>query len=189
MTEMNETAATLPNEMSLLATAKTEPAAFSAIYEHYFPRVYTYIRYRIRNAPTADDIAAAVFERVLARLGDYRPESGPFAGWLYAIARNTVSDYQRTERRRRGFLTGLLFDKPSHEPAQDDAMILGERRFALMAAIARLSDRERDVLALRFSAGLGNKAIAKLTGMRESNVAVIVFRALGRLRADLSSTR
>ena len=54
----------------LAARAMAEPAAFAAIYDHYFPRVYNYVRYRVREADAADDIASQVFERAF---GKHRP--------------------------------------------------------------------------------------------------------------------
>ncbi len=98
---MDGTVAVLPNELALVARATAEPAAFAAIYDHYFPRVYNYVRYRVSDAETADDLTAQVFERALVNIGRYRPKRGPFAAWLFAIARNAVSDYLRAQRRRR----------------------------------------------------------------------------------------
>jgi len=88
---MDGTIAVLPNELALVARATAEPAAFAAIYDHYFPRVYNYVRYRVRDVETADDITAQVFERALVSIGSYRPERAPFSAWLFAIAHNPIS--------------------------------------------------------------------------------------------------
>lgn len=55
-----------------MVRATVEPAAFATIYDHYFPRVYNYVRYRVGDAETADDITAQVFERALVNIGSYR---------------------------------------------------------------------------------------------------------------------
>ena len=70
-------------------------------YDHYFPRVYNDVRYRVGDAETADDLTAQVFERALVNIGRYRRERAPFAAWLFAIARNAVSDCLRAQRWRR----------------------------------------------------------------------------------------
>lgn len=62
-----------------------------------------------------------------------------------------------------------------------------ETRAELLAAVARLSDRERDLIALKFAAGLTNRRIAELTGLSESNLGVILYRAVPRLRAEMSA--
>jgi RNA polymerase sigma-70 factor (ECF subfamily) len=183
---MDGTVAVLPNELALVARATAEPAAFAAIYDHYFPRVYNYVRYRVGDVEAADDLTAQVFERTLVNIGRYRPERAPFAAWLFAIARNAVSDYLRAQRRRRWFSLEMLRDRSSAEPQPEEVAIGNETRAELLAAVARLSDRERDLIALKFAAGLTNRRIAELTGLSYSNVGVILYRAVRRLRAELN---
>lgn len=184
---MDGTVAVLPNELALAARATAEPAAFAVIYDHYFSRVYNYVRYRVQNAETADDITAQVFERALANIGSYRPERAPFGAWLFAIARNAVNDYLRAKRRRRWLSLEVLRGRASAEPQPEEVAIHHETRAELLAAVACLSDRERDLIALKFAAGLTNRRIAELTGLSESNVGVILYRAVRRLRAELSA--
>jgi RNA polymerase sigma-70 factor (ECF subfamily) len=57
----------------------------------------------------------------------------------------------------------------------------------LLGAVARLDSRERDLIGLKFAAGLTNRRIAKLTGLSENNVAIILYRAVRRLRAELKA--
>ena len=184
---MDGTVTVLPNELALVARATAEPAAFAAIYDHYFPRVYNYVRYRVGDAETADDLTAQVFERALANIGSYRPKRAPFAAWLSAIARNTVSDHLRAQKRRRWLSLQVLRDRASAEPQPEEAVIHNETCAELLAAVARLSDRERDLIALKFAAGLTNRRIAELTGLSQSNVGVILYRAVRRLRVELST--
>jgi RNA polymerase sigma-70 factor (ECF subfamily) len=175
----------LPNELVLVARATAEPAAFATIYDHYFPRVYNYVRYRVGDAETADDLTAQVFERTLVNIGRYRPERAPFAAWLFAIARNAVSDHLRAQRRRRWLSLEVLRDRASAEPQPEGVAIRNETHAELLAAVARLSDRERDLIAFKFAAGLTNRRMAEITGLSESNVGVILYRAVRRLRAEL----
>ena len=79
----------------------------------------------------------------------------------------------------------MLRDRASTEPQPEEVAIRDETRAELLAAVARMSDRERDLIALKFAAGLTNRRIAKLTGLNESNVGVILYRAMRRLRAEL----
>ena len=182
---MDGTVAVLPNELALVARATAEPAAFAAIYDHYFPRVYNYVRYRVGDAETADDLTTQVFERALTHIGRYRPERAPFAAWLFAIARNAVSDHLRAQRRRRWLSLEVLRDRASRDPQPEEIAIRNETRDELLAAVARLSERERDLIGLKFAAGLTNRRIAEITGLSESNVGVILYRAVRRLRAEL----
>ena len=183
---MDGTVAVLPNEWALIAQAVAEPAAFAAIYDHYFPRVYNYARYRVGDAQTADDVTAQVFEKILMKIGEYRPEQRPFAAWLFAIARNVVNDHLRVQRRHPWLSLDALRDRASAAPPPEEVVERGESRSELLEAVTRLSERARELVALKFAAGLTNRDIADLTGLREGNVGIILYRAMRRLRAVLA---
>ena len=184
---LGDSLATLPNEHELVARAVSKPAAFAALYDHYFPRVYNYARYRVGEAGTADEIAARVFEQALAKIGSYQPERAPFSAWLFGIARNTVNQHLRAKRRRRWISLDLLYDRRSGDPDPEEALVQNEMYRELIDALGGLSDRERDILALKFASGMTNRRIAKLTGLGESNVSVILFRTIRKLRDELRS--
>jgi len=175
------------DERALVARATAEPAAFAAIYDHYFPRVYNYVRYRVRDAAAADDITAEVFEALWAKLGSYRPERAPFGVWLFAVVRNAVNDFLRASQRRRWLRLDDLREHADGSPPPDQVVQRDETRQELLAALARLGERERDLLALKFAAGMTNRHIAELTGLGESHVGVIVYRSIRRLRRELES--
>jgi RNA polymerase sigma factor (sigma-70 family) len=185
---MDGTIAMLPNEAALAARAVAEPAAFVAIYDHYFPRVYNYVRYRVREADAADDITSEIFERAWSNMGRYRPERAPLAVWLFAIARNAVNDHLRAEWRRRWLPFEAMRDHPGNDPQPEEIAARNETRTRLLSAVARLTQRERDILGLKFGAGLTNRNIGELAGLSESNVGVILYRAVRRLRAELCAT-
>jgi RNA polymerase sigma-70 factor (ECF subfamily) len=175
----------LPNEQSLVLRATAEPEAFAAIYDHYFPRVYNYVRYRVRDPETADDITAQVFERALVGLDRYRPKRGTLAAWLFGIARHAISDHLRAQKRRRWLSLDLLRNRASADPQPGQVVVRNETRERLLEAVARLNDRERELIALKFGARMTNRRIAEVTGLSESNVGVIVYRAVRRLRTWL----
>lgn len=182
---MSDAIAILPNELTLVTRASADPAAFAEVYDHYFPRVYNYIRLRIQDSVATDDVTAQVFERALVHIKRYRPARAPFAAWLFAIARNVVNDHLRAQRRHRWISLDMLQNQPSPAPQPDEVAERNETRTELLAAVARLSRRERDLIALKYGAGLANRRIARLTGLSEGNVGVIVYRAIRRLRAEL----
>ncbi|MGF1506977.1 MAG: sigma-70 family RNA polymerase sigma factor [Chloroflexi bacterium] len=175
----------LTNEHRILADAREHPNAFAAVYEHYFPRIYTYIRYRVSDDATADDLTAFTFERALARLNRYDPQKGPFAAWLFGIARYAVINHNRKAKRRQMMPFEWLNNHPSREPAPDAVTQSRTDEERLLEAVAQLSERERDIIALKFASDLTNRRIADLMGLSASNVGVIVHRALKRLRAAL----
>lgn len=182
---MNDGLVALQDERELVALASTKPAAFSEIFDHYFPRVYNYARYRVGSADAADELTARVFEKAFEKIGRYTPGRAPFSAWLFGIARNTVNQYLRTEKRRRWFSLDLIYDRKSDDPDPEEAVIQGEMNTEILTAIGKLSNRDRDILALKFSAGLTNRRIASLTGLGESHVSVILYRAVKKIRIEL----
>jgi RNA polymerase sigma-70 factor (ECF subfamily) len=180
-------AAALPNELALVARAAAEPAAFGAVYDHYFPRVYNYVCYRVGDTETANDLTAKIFERVLVNIGRYRPKRAAFATWLFTVARNCVSDHIRAQKRRPCLPLATLDDHRSSDPEPEEIIVRKEAHAELLAAVSCLSDRQRNLVALKFGAGLTNRSIAELTGLSESNVGVILYRTIRKLRDELDS--
>jgi RNA polymerase sigma-70 factor (ECF subfamily) len=182
---MDGSVAVWKDEAALAAQAVAEPAAFATIYDRYFARVYNYIRYRVEDADIADDLTSHVFERVIARIDSYRPERAPFAAWLFAIARHAVADHRRAERRRKWLSLDALIHRASPLPEPEAVAVASESNAEVLRAVTRLRERERDLIALKFAAGLSNREIARVTGLSASHVGVILYRTLRRLRSEL----
>lgn len=173
------------DEQVWIAQAQTEPAAFAALFDHYFPRIYRYMLYRIRDAQTADDLTAQTFESAMRKLQQYEPERGSFAAWLFTIARNMAHKYLRGQRIRRWVSLDTLLHRNAPDAGLEEIAALNERLARLLGLIAQLGDRDRELIALKFGAGLTNRRIAELTGLTESNVGVILHRTLHNLRDQL----
>ncbi len=184
---MDGTASVSTHELAWIAQAKAEPGAFAAIYDHYYPRVYTYVRYRVSEAEAAEDLTAQIFERVLTRIRDYRPERSPFGAWLFAIARNVVNDHLRARRRHPWLPLEALAQHASADPLPEAEVARREALAGLLAALGKLSEREREIIALKFVAGLTNRLIAEMLQLGEKNVSVILYRAVQRLRLLLKT--
>lgn len=176
----------LANEIQLVVRAQCEPLAFAHLYDHYFPHVYKYVLYRVRDPHLADDLTALTFERALRDLRDYDVQRGDFAAWLFGITRNVINQHFRRHKRFQWLPLDWLRSQPSSEPDPEEAASRQETSDQLLDALAQLTDRERDLLALKFAAGLTNRQIAALTGLNASHVGVIVYRAVQRLRTILS---
>lgn len=169
----------------LASRAATSPDAFTDLYDCYFKRVYNYIRLRCNDTQTTDDLCAQVFERLLQKIGQYDPGRGPFEPWLFAIVRNTVNGYYRKQR-----FSWLPFDslrtQPYDSPPLEEVVIIREDKADLLKALCTLDTRSRDIIGLKFAAGLNSSQIAQVTGLSESNVRVIQYRAIKQLHAVLA---
>ena len=159
-----------------------EVATFAELYDHYFPQVYAYVRYRVEDRMIAEDLTAVVFERALAKIGLYRADEASFATWLFRIARHAVIDHYRKQKVRPQVALEEVSLLVAPEPTPE-AWLLREEEFQwLRAHLRELSDREQEMIALKFATGLTNRRIAQVTGLSESNVGVIVHRAIRKLR-------
>jgi len=150
-------------------------------FERYYSIIFRYLRLRGADADTANDLASATFERALSRFKHYDPARGQLQTWLFAIARNLAANHWKTENRFDPLEDEFLDDTPV--PEQE--IILAQNREQILTALHHLDPRARELIALKFSGPLNNRQIAELTGLTESNVGVILYRALLKLRGAL----
>jgi RNA polymerase sigma-70 factor (ECF subfamily) len=158
------------------------PAAevdWDAVYAERLPYVYNFFRYRVGDGPVAEDLTSVTFEKAWRARNRYRRDLGGFSTWLLAIARNVAVDHYRASRR--------------HEPLEAAEGVasgatpedLAERRSDLErldSLLQTLAARDRELIALKYGAGLTNRAIAQMTGLSESNVGTLLHRAVRALR-------
>jgi len=153
------------------------------LYREYLPRILNYVRLRVEGESLAEDLTAAVFERALSRQHTLRNWEA-FGAWLFRIAHNVVAGYYR-QRRPTLPLEWVANRAAEGVPSPEEAAVRGEELHRLRAAIATLPKREQEIVRLKFGAGLGNQEIAQITGLQPGHVAVLVYRALQKLRAEL----
>ncbi len=169
-------------------TLISDAQQFTRLYEAHLRQVLTYMSYRCDDEATAEDLTAQVFERVLKNLSTYQAVDSPFEAWLFAIARNVFTDHYRKQRLRQWLPWEKLQHKPHPQTATETLLEQRENKQSLLAALHTLKPRDRDLLALRFGAEFTNRKIAAQTGLSEQNVAVIIYRALKKLKRFLEET-
>jgi RNA polymerase sigma-70 factor (ECF subfamily) len=155
---------------------------FARVYSDHVWPIYGFLAYRLGNRQVAEDLTQATFERALRAWSRFDPRRSSERTWLLAIARNLLVDEHRRDRHRR---TEPIEER--HEPAvpgPEDSISSGPD---LTEALAKLSDRDREVLALRYGADLTGPEIAELLGLKLANVQQILSRSLRKLR-DLLET-
>ncbi len=167
------------------ASAADLPTAVEQIYEQYATRIYNYCCYHLRDPDRADDAVSRIFEKILLHLDRYDPRRGLLADWLFGIARNAVKDERRRRRRGRTVSLQAVAEREAGGPSPEQSALDGERRRLLMEAVAGLRSREREIMALKFAGGLSNGSIARLCRLSPGNVAVILHRAIRRVRAEV----
>jgi RNA polymerase sigma-70 factor (ECF subfamily) len=163
------------------SAAPASAVDFEALYREQLPRVYNFFRYRFGDNALAEDLTATTFEKAWQKRERYRRDLAAFSTWLFTIARRVAIDqYRRPQVEVELDQSQLLTtDESPEETFQQQADL---RHLNLL--LSRLAERERELVALKYGAGLTNRAIATLSGLSESNVGVILHRALQSLRAE-----
>ena len=162
---------------------KVSQQLFSEIYETHYKRVYNYISYQINNHLDTEDLVSQVFSKVIDKYGQFNPKRAALSTWIISIARNTVSDYYRAGQKGVLIEIDSLEQIPASCDEPDDILIRNEQNRALLEALNTLTDRERNLIALKYGADLGNKEIARVMALTESNVGVLLFRSLQKMRS------
>lgn len=173
------------DEPALVARGRADPTALAELYDLYFPLIYKYVLYRVIDAQVADDLVSQVFERMLTDLARYQPGQAPFGAWLFGITRHVVGDFYRSQKRNRMFSLDKIINLPSNDTTPDELFLKNELGDHLFRSLEKLADRERDLIGLKFGGGLTNRQISKLTQLSETNVGVILYRAMKRLQIEL----
>lgn len=153
----------------------TEPPSFDALYREHAADVFAYAMTLLRDRGAAEDVTMAAFERAYRRRRTFDRHRGPERAWLFTIARNAALD----ELRRRKRLAPLI-SEPVDAPSADEDDPL--QRAAVRAALAGLDPRERELIALKFGAGLSNAEIAEVIGTSASNAGTRLHRVVIKLR-------
>jgi RNA polymerase sigma-70 factor (ECF subfamily) len=162
-----------------------EDKELTCIFEAYYKRIFNYIFYRVCCYHTAEDLTSQVFEKVMLKMGTYTKSKAPFEVWMFAIARNVVNDFFRSKSRRRLFSLDTIKELVSKKKDPESIVIKGETNDRLMKAMNILDARERNIVALKFGSNLKNKEIAKVLSMTESNIGIIIYRAMKKLRDEM----
>jgi RNA polymerase sigma-70 factor (ECF subfamily) len=139
--------------------------------------VYAYCAYRLGDGPDAEDATSDAFERALRYRDSFDPRKGTPIAWLTGIARRSVEDVRAAREP-------ISDAEPDEVAPQRDAAL----RLDVATAVARLDQRDRELIALRYGADLKASEIARLLELTTNAVEVALHRALGRLRGELKRT-
>jgi RNA polymerase sigma-70 factor, ECF subfamily len=165
---------------------RTSWERFEALYRSSRDDVYAYVATLLRDQAAAEDVTAQAFERAYRRRRTFDRRRGEERAWLFGIARNAALDELR--RRRREVALTVDPEDAAAAAAVEDGADVALRRTALRTALAALEPRERELIALKFHAGLANAELARVLGVSESNAGTLLHRAMTKLRRACDAT-
>jgi RNA polymerase sigma factor (sigma-70 family) len=152
---------------------------FEALYRGSRDDVFAYVSTLLRDRSAAEDVTAAAFEKAFHRQRSFDAARGSARAWLFGIARNGALDELR-RRKRRAALHAEPEDVAAIAP--EDEAERAVRRAAVRAALQTLPARDREIVALKFHAGLDNAELAAVLGVSPSNAGTLLHRAMTKLR-------
>ena len=168
----------------LVAEARSgDEWAFGMIFDHYHEAVYRFIASRVHRPSDAEDLTQLVFVKALEALPRYESRGVPFGGWRFRLARNAVIDFVRTRHEHAELET--VAERAHGDAGPDEIAVIRQELNAVGAALATLTDEQRETIALRFFAGLSAREAAEAMGKQEGTVRGLQFRAIGALRRHL----
>jgi RNA polymerase sigma-70 factor (ECF subfamily) len=167
----------LPQRLARWVAAEPD---WDQVYAEQLPRVLNFFRYRLGDIADAEDLTARTFEKAWRARHRYRRDVAGFATWLLTIARNVAIDHLRARQRYEPLEIAAAVPAPGHTPEQQAVHQSDAERLA--ALLSALPPRQRELVAMKYGADMTNRAIARATGLSESNVGTILHRAVETLR-------
>lgn len=152
--------------------------AFTDLYRDSRDDVYSYLAYLVSDRSLAEELTADAFEHAYRKRDRFDAKRGDLRAWLFRVARNLAID----ELRRRQRVTTLEF--PVDELVQVDMSDQRDDRLIVAEVMRSLQTRDRDLVALKFFAGLTNAEIAKVLRRSPASVGTNLHRAITKIRDE-----
>ena len=161
----------------LVRVADRDREAFDVLYHRYIRSVFGLALQRLRDRDRAEDAAQEMFAAVWRSAGSYRPERGPAAPWLYAIARNAVVDRLRSRSELPVEPPDMTSDEPGPAERAESAFV----SWRVHRALETLPEREREVVELAYWSGLSQSEVASFLDIPLGTVKTRTRSALAHL--------
>lgn len=168
--------------------ARGDRDAAALLFDTYHPRLYRYALAKLRSPSDAEDVAAETFARVLGQLDRFTWKGGGFESWLFRIAANLIVDRVRISTRERATDQPIELEITSTEVLPEDQVARLETGQELNMLLSTLPEDQREVLLLRFAAGLDTNETGVVMGRNANAIRQLQFRALTNVRNMMEVT-
>ncbi len=177
----------LQEEQQLVLDAKGNAESFGKLYDFYFPKVYAFVAAKVNGRDDAEDLVSDIFIKILEKIEKYEWRGLPFGAWVFRIARNAINDHYHKSSRTKVSDIDEAYDisEPEEKTSPHKKAIREELSGKVKSVLKDLPERELTVIQLKFFSELSNREIVDVTGLSESNVAIILYRTLRKIKPDL----
>lgn len=156
---------------------------FEDWYSAEMPRLFNYVCYRLSDRSAAEELTANICLLALSRADQFKPDKGTLSNWIFGIARNTIRNHFRAERRQaRQVSLDALPEIIAEHASPDQALELRERFMQIVEGLHQLPEIEQEIVALRYGGDLSNAEIAQIMDLKKGHVAVMLHRSIKKLQ-------
>ena len=176
-----------PDDVALAERARRgDERAFEELVRMYQQVAFRTAYLLTGSAPDAEDAAQSAFVKAWTALPRFR-RGAPFRPWLLRIVANEALNRRRASGRLGALRLRAAAAAPSGDaaPSPEGAALAGRRREELLAAVNRLGERDREIVACRFFLDLSEAETAEVLDVRPGTVKSRTARALARLREEV----
>jgi len=163
--------------------SKLAKVSLGSLYEEYYDRIVRYIFVRINDQSEAENLGGDVFLRALQSLDSFRGRKEHMRAWLFKIAHNLIVDYVRKISKRKH----VSIDEVEIPDRLNVEEIVGKKLEVerLSKALKQLTPAQREVIGLRFFAGLSSAEVGKMLGKSSGAVREMQRAAIEALRKQM----
>lgn len=164
-----------------------DATSFAGLYARYYDQILRYVSFKTGNLSEAEDITGEVFVRMLESIQSFKWQGYPFTSWLFRIAHNLIVDHFRKKSRKQT----VSLDNADSVAGSNASDIEGYVDLKLSMqevhqAMEDLTNLQREVISLRFAAGLSVAETARAVGKKDNAVKALQHAGLKKLRRLLT---
>jgi RNA polymerase sigma-70 factor, ECF subfamily len=163
--------------------------AIRTFVRNYGPRIYGFLKCIVHSHEIAEDLCQEVLIKACRKCGQLK-SADKFESWLFTLTRNSA--YREMSRKRYKLETHLsteLFDNMVGSRGEESLKKISNQESAVILnqALASLSDKRREIMALRYYSGLSLKEIAEITKTPTGSIGTTIKRSLETLKKYFNS--
>ncbi|MBN2100558.1 sigma-70 family RNA polymerase sigma factor [Candidatus Dojkabacteria bacterium] len=176
----------IEKEKKLVRRAQKNRKHFGDLYVIYKDKVESFILKKVSDREIAEDLTSKVFEKAMTKISQFKWKGVSFGCWIFRIARNTVYDYYRSDKKdkRTSLKEEIGTEKMAVSDLEED-VLHNEREKELFNIIASFESEDQYLLYFKYFERLSNRDISERMGLSESNVATKLHRIRRKMKTVL----